>query len=134
MLSYVKVNPAVQNVVEFCCSRVVFHRVNIHVPYKKEIKMLREFKIKKVVKTEEKSGPFILTINDNNQMIGDMARALVGYIKIGLEVTAKGHYIGEDFIIETLRPKCRMRGSQVDTYVTIETIKPKTKSQIRVYA
>jgi hypothetical protein len=27
------VNPAAQNVTEFCCSRVVFHRVKIHVPY-----------------------------------------------------------------------------------------------------
>ena len=33
MLRYVKVNPLQQNVTEFCCSRVVFHRVKIHVPY-----------------------------------------------------------------------------------------------------
>lgn len=33
MLKYVKLNPLQQNVHEFCCSRVVFHRVKIHVPY-----------------------------------------------------------------------------------------------------
>jgi hypothetical protein len=96
--------------------------------------MLKTFKIEKVVKTEEESGPFILTINENKQMIGDMARALQGYIKVGLDVSAKGHYIGKDFIIETLRPNCRMRGSQIDTYSITTTLKLKTKAQIRVYA
>lgn len=96
--------------------------------------MFKKFKIKKVVRTEEEEEQFILTINDNNQLIGDMARALQGYLKIGLEILTKGHYTGENFIIEWIRPKCDIRGGQIDTYVTIKTLKLKTKSQIRVYA
>jgi hypothetical protein len=96
--------------------------------------MLKTFKIEKVVKTEEESGPFILTINDNNQLIGDMARAYQGYMKIGKEISTKGHYIGEDFIIETINHTGKIVGSQIDAYSTMTTLKLKTKAQIRVYA
>lgn len=78
--------------------------------------MLRKFKITKIVKIEEKAGPFILTINDKNHFIGDMARSLQDYIELGKDMSVNGHYNGEDFIIETINHTDNKIGSQLDFY------------------
>jgi hypothetical protein len=78
--------------------------------------MLRTFEIKKIVKTEEEVGPFILTINDNNQLIGDLARSLQNYMRLGKDISVNGHYIGKDFIIETINHTGNKIGSQLDFY------------------
>ena len=77
--------------------------------------MVRRFRIKTIVKKSE--SPFILTLNDNNQLIGDRGRALEGYIKKGMLVKAEGFTRGDDLLIENiLFPEGVQKGVQLNMY------------------
>jgi len=75
--------------------------------------MIRNFKIKKIVKKSD--SPFILTINNTNQLIGDKARALEGYMMEGMNIKIEGHTHGKDFLIEQLNfTDGVQKGAQLD--------------------
>jgi hypothetical protein len=64
--------------------------------------MIQKFRIKTIVRGEE-DGPFKITLNDDKHLIGDLGRAVEGYMQKGMEVHAEGHYHGPDFLIEDLK-------------------------------
>jgi len=59
----------------------------------------RELKVEDIKVEEHESGPFYITLNKSNQLIGDRARCLKGYFKKGMKLRALGYDRGNDFII-----------------------------------
>lgn len=70
--------------------------------------------IQKVVKKSE--SPFILTLNDRFQLIGDQARALEGYMQKGMDVAVVGYTRGDDFLIERMTFNELKKGVQINRY------------------
>ena len=69
--------------------------------------------IKTVVKQSE--SPFILTLNDRFQLIGDKARALEGYIQKGMDIAVTGYTRGDDFLIERMTFNELQKGVQINS-------------------
>jgi hypothetical protein len=78
--------------------------------------MTRRFRIAQIVKRSE--SPFILTLNNNNHLIGDRARALEGYMQEGMNVSVSGYFRDADFLIENIDFLDGVKkGVQVDTII-----------------
>ena len=78
--------------------------------------MVQQFKIKRIVKKSD--SPFIITLNDHYQLIGNKARILEKYIKRGMNAKVSGYMHGNDFLIEVLDfPDGVVKGAQIDLRV-----------------
>jgi hypothetical protein len=77
----------------------------------------RDFKVESIKVIEKESGPFYLTINETNQLIGDEARCLQGYFKEGMRIRAKGYDRENDFIILDMQILDPVKvGAKLNTY------------------
>lgn len=78
--------------------------------------MTRRFKISHINKRSE--SPFILTLNNNNHLIGDRARALESYMQEGMNVSVDGYFRNTDFLIEKIDFLDGVKkGAQIDTII-----------------
>ena len=62
--------------------------------------MVKQFKVETIVKKCD--SPCIITLNENHQLIGNLARSMENYIRKGFKVQATGHVKGNDFLVEKL--------------------------------
>lgn len=62
--------------------------------------------------------PFILTLNNKFQFIGDEARALEHFCQEGAEARIQFHMSNKDFIVENIRfPEGAQKGNNINIYI-----------------
>ena len=77
--------------------------------------MFEHIKIKDVIQTCD--SPFIITLNDKFQLIGDEARAMGQYCQEGMKARVQYHMSNSDFIVEKILFPELVKGVQINTYI-----------------
>ena len=77
--------------------------------------MYEHIKIENVIQTCD--SPFIITLNNKFQLIGDEARAMGQYCQKGMKARVQYHMSNADFIVEKIRFPELFKGVQISTYI-----------------